>query len=80
MPDGTPNTEYLSTNEVAKLYQTGKLRFGDTYKFINSDNKLIIGVYTGNVGLFTTSADGTKVKRSDYNFLENRIVRRRLTE
>ena len=76
MPDGTPNTEYLSTNEVAKLYQTGKLRFGDTYKFINSDNKLIIGVYTGNVGLFTTNADGAKVKRSDYNFSENRIVRK----
>jgi hypothetical protein len=74
MPDGTPNTEYLSTNEVSKLYQTGKLRFGDTYKYIDSNNTLIIGVYTGNVGLFTIGEDGKKIKRSDYNFLENRIA------
>jgi len=74
MPDGTLNTEYLSMNEVAKLYQTGKLRFGDTYKFIGDNNQFIIGIFTGNVGLFTTNADGKKVKKSNYNFAENRIV------
>jgi len=75
MPDGvTPNTEYLSVGEVSKLYQTGRLDFGQTYKFIDADGNFLIGIYTGDIGRTVKSVDGTSSKpATSYNFFENRI-------
>jgi len=82
LPDGSANTEYLSQGEVAKLYQTGRLDFGQTYKYImpgtaeDMQPRFVIGIFTGNIGRTTkVTRDGklVVVPTSSYSFAENRI-------
>ena len=81
LPDGSANTEYLSQGEVAKLYQTGRLDFGQTYKYImpgtaeDMQPRFVIGIFTGNIGRTTkVTRDGKSVvvSTSAYTFEEKR--------
>ena len=83
LPDGTANTEYLSQGEVAKLYQTGRLDFGETYKYIipgtseDMQPRFVIGIFTGDIGRTTEVMKGNKkvvVPTTSYSFAENRIL------
>ena len=83
LPDGTANTEYLSQGEVAKLYQTGRLDFGETYKYIirgtaeGTPPRFVIGIFTGDIGRTTEVMKGNKkvvVPTTSYSFAENRIL------
>ena len=83
LPDGTANTEYLSQGEVAKLYQTGRLDFGETYKYIipgtseDMQPRFVIGIFTGDIGRTTEVMKGNKkvvVPTTSYTFAENRIL------
>ena len=69
--DAQRNDGFFTTDEVGQLFSRNLLRLGSVYRYIASNGKPVIAVYTGDIGNMVEDADGQLQSNPVYEYYTN---------
>tara|TARA_R100000541_G_scaffold637_1_gene4060 strand:+ start:2526 stop:3713 length:1188 start_codon:yes stop_codon:yes gene_type:complete len=69
--DAKRNDGFFTTDEVEQLFSRNLLRLGSVYRYIASNGKQVIAVYTGDIGNMVEDVDGQLQSNPVYEYYTN---------